>query len=106
MTLTNLLDRMSDRQATDLYLSAGNPPILRINGRLEAEGETPLGVDGITLLLGPLLTASQQATVLAGDHAVPVQVRHESFVVAGQVFGDAGTLAGAFHWADGGVNEG
>ncbi len=44
VTMHELLKKMSDLQASDLHLTAGSPPLFRVDGRLvptEAEKLTP-----------------------------------------------------------------
>jgi len=52
-----LLAMLVSRGASDLHLSAGTPPFLRINGELESVDRAPLGRDEIRDMLLPFLTA-------------------------------------------------
>ncbi|MDP8263637.1 MAG: type IV pilus twitching motility protein PilT [Candidatus Ancaeobacter aquaticus] len=42
MEMNNLLDYVCEKGASDLHLIVGTPPVVRIHGRLEYIGETPL----------------------------------------------------------------
>jgi Tfp pilus assembly ATPase PilU len=96
MDLETLLDRMAATGATSLYLSSSNPPIFRIDGILQLEGEMPLAREGVAQLLAPILSPGQAETALQGG-AIPVRITHGKLVVDGQVFSDALALAAAFH---------
>lgn len=41
-TIDQLLKTACEKKASDLHITAGSPPILRINGNLQAEGQIPL----------------------------------------------------------------
>jgi twitching motility protein PilU len=51
---------MNLRQASDLYLTVGFPPSLRMDGKLEAIADKPLSVDEINEILGSILTNRQK----------------------------------------------
>lgn len=51
---------MNARQASDLYLTVGFPPSLRMDGKLEAINEKPLTVDEINEIIGSILTNRQK----------------------------------------------
>ena len=53
------LNKMSERGASDLYLSFGFPPTLRIDNKLESIGDKPLDEDAISDILSSVLTARQ-----------------------------------------------
>src|SRR3989344_440708 len=60
MTVKELLQLTIDRNASDLHLVVGVPPILRINGRLgPVESESILTVELIETLLKDSMTAEQ-----------------------------------------------
>jgi twitching motility protein PilT len=56
-----LFDRLLERGGSDLHLSPGYPPMLRIRGQLVAEGERPLSSADIETMLLPLLSDDQRA---------------------------------------------
>ncbi len=53
------LTKMNERGASDLYLTAGFPPSLRIENHLENIGDTPLSEEAIQDILASILTARQ-----------------------------------------------
>ncbi len=57
-----LFDRLLERGGSDLHLSPGYPPMLRVRGQLVTEGERPLSSSDIEALLYPLLSADQLST--------------------------------------------
>lgn len=63
-----LFDRLLDKGASDLHLSPGYPPMLRLRGQLVADGDRPLSSADIEAMLMPLLTDAQRAQfVTTGD---------------------------------------
>lgn len=54
------LKKMKETGASDLYLSVGSPPKLRINNQLQAINDQPLDEDTVSDILSNLLTARQQ----------------------------------------------
>jgi len=63
-----LFDRLLERGGSDLHLTPGYPPMLRIRGKLVAEGERPLSARDLEQLLMPMLGAYQREQFLAtGD---------------------------------------
>jgi twitching motility protein PilT len=63
-----LFDRLLELGGSDLHLSAGYPPMLRIRGDLVAEGERALAPAEIDALMAPLLSREQAAQFAAtGD---------------------------------------
>lgn len=55
-----LLNAMNQREASDLYLTVGFPPTLRVEGTLEPIRNDPLTVDEINEILGTILTSRQR----------------------------------------------
>ena len=45
LSLRTLLEEMSEKDASDLHLSAGLPPMLRIDGSLVAASHDPLNAE-------------------------------------------------------------
>lgn len=61
MTIQQLLDLTITKNASDLHLSVGYPPILRINGELyPLPGESPVTPEQIESLVMPLLSEMQK----------------------------------------------
>jgi len=66
--IDTLFDRLLEKGGSDLHLSPGYPPMLRVRGQLVPESERTLTTDDIESLLMPLLSAEQRATFTAsGD---------------------------------------
>jgi len=57
-----LFDRLLERGGSDLHLSPGYPPMLRVRGQLIAEGQKTLTSADIETMLMPLLSDDQRAT--------------------------------------------
>ena len=57
-----LFDRLLERGGSDLHLSPGYPPMLRVRGQLIAEGERPLSSADIETMLLPLLSDDQRVS--------------------------------------------
>jgi twitching motility protein PilT len=75
-----LFDRLLERGGSDLHLSPGYPPMLRVRGQLVAEGQRALSSADIETMLMPLLSADQRAAFeSSGDldfaHAHGVKAR-------------------------------
>jgi twitching motility protein PilT len=66
--IDRLFDRLLERGGSDLHLSPGYPPMLRVRGQLVPEGEGPLTSTEIEAMLVPLLSPDQHTTFEAsGD---------------------------------------
>jgi twitching motility protein PilT len=62
MDLAELLQHTVDNKASDLHLTMGQPPMVRLLGRLVPSGyETPLGADETKTLIYSILTDDQKA---------------------------------------------
>lgn len=61
MDLTQLLAFTMQNNASDLHLSAGNPPIIRVNGQMKRVKGEPLGSDDIRAMLYSIMTEEQRA---------------------------------------------
>ena len=66
-TLKNLLELMNERNASDLHLSIGSPPRIRINGKLNPIDENKLDADEIIKLLKEYLSDEQLKKVGDGN---------------------------------------
>ncbi|MBI2871418.1 MAG: PilT/PilU family type 4a pilus ATPase [Candidatus Omnitrophica bacterium] len=60
MQLQDLLEEMTARNASDIYLSAGKPPYLRVNGILVMLNLPPLKGTDIERLMGRLITERER----------------------------------------------
>jgi twitching motility protein PilT len=62
LSIEGLLSTMEQLGASDLHLSVGQPPTLRINGRLlAAEGAEPLTAEDVRLLLHSIMSVRQRS---------------------------------------------
>jgi twitching motility protein PilT len=60
-SIDELLGAMVERNASDLHLTAGSPPVIRINGRLERLADTqPLTPEQLRTLIYRILSTEQQ----------------------------------------------
>lgn len=69
MHIDDLLTHMEARDASDLYLKSGVPPMLRISGELVALGEQPLDDAVIGLLADQMMTDRHRADFEAHSRA-------------------------------------
>ncbi|MEN6430687.1 MAG: twitching motility protein PilT, partial [Coriobacteriales bacterium] len=60
MDLNELLVELVERQGSDLHLSVGMPPMMRINGRLVPAGSSRLSTKDTKELLYSILTEEQR----------------------------------------------
>jgi twitching motility protein PilT len=60
MTIASLFDRLLDKGGSDLHLTPGYPPMLRLRGQLVADGTTPLTSADIEAMLLTLVTPHQR----------------------------------------------
>jgi twitching motility protein PilT len=58
--IDKLFDRLLERGGSDLHLTPGYPPMLRLRGQLVADGETPLASDDIEAMLMTIVTPTQR----------------------------------------------
>ena len=61
MDLTQLLAFTMQNDASDLHLSAGNPPIIRVSGEMKRVKSDALGSDDIRTMLYSVMTEEQRA---------------------------------------------
>jgi len=98
MDIESLLKDMARRGATDLYLSAGNPPIFRVDGTLYPAASTPvLTPREVGTLLAPCLTPGQKQAAWGSSGIRRVGIRRSDIAVEGEVFPESDCLAAAFH---------
>lgn len=58
--ITDLLHLAIEKRASDLHLSAGHPPLLRVDGELEPIGETPIEKEALKNEITALMTDTQR----------------------------------------------
>ena len=61
MDLTQLLAFTMQNEASDLHLSAGSPPVIRVDGHLRRVKADPLSTDDIKTMLYSVMTEAQRA---------------------------------------------
>lgn len=61
MEITDLLVFVQKNKASDLHLSAGNPPILRLNGEMVPYKSDPLTADNVKEMLYSIMSEQQRA---------------------------------------------
>lgn len=61
MDLTQLLAFTMQNKASDLHLSAGNPPVIRVSGQMKRVKADALGSDDIRTMLYSVMTEEQRA---------------------------------------------
>jgi twitching motility protein PilT len=77
LSIDTLLEQVTERNASDLHLTAGSPPVVRVRGQLSAlEGVDPLTAEDTRELLYRILSTEQQKLLEIGrqldfSHAVP-----------------------------------
>jgi twitching motility protein PilT len=60
MTIASLFDRLLDKGGSDLHLTPGYPPMLRLRGQLVADGNAPLTSAEIEAMLMTLVSPAQR----------------------------------------------
>src|SRR5436305_14626214 len=61
LSIDPLLAAMTERDASDLHLTVGAPPVIRVNGKLERLPDTDgLELDGIRTIIYRILSTEQQ----------------------------------------------
>jgi len=77
LSIDTLLEQVTERNASDLHLTAGSPPVVRVRGQLSAlEGMDTLTAEDTRELLYRILSTEQQKLLEIGrqldfSHAVP-----------------------------------
>ncbi len=61
MEITDLLIFTQKNKASDLHLSTGNPPILRIHGEMMPYKTGPLSTDDVKQMLFSIMTEQQRS---------------------------------------------
>lgn len=94
MELCALLAEMTERNASDLHLVAGVPPVFRVAGTLIAAQTPNLTPEDLDALLRPALSEGRMAEVHQGQD-FPVTLRHDGKTFCCHVFRERGHLAAA-----------
>jgi len=89
-----MLAEMTQRGASDLLIVAGMPPVLRLNGRLQATDGDPLSADDIRQLLSTVLGARLRERI-DNDGAADLSLRAAGMRFRVNVHKQRGTLAAA-----------
>lgn len=92
MQLLELFAGLRTVQGSDLHLVVGQPPIFRIAGNLERQGEEVLTPDEMENLLFPHLNDRQRGT-LTGVQDVELTIRHQGASYRMRIFYERGRLA-------------
>ena len=96
MDLNHLLNKMLEKNASDLHLRVGAPPLMRVDGKLQPLGETTLTIDELIKTKDDILTEKQKR-VLADELAVDSSYSVESFSrFRLNLFHQRGTIAMVF----------
>jgi twitching motility protein PilT len=69
LTMQDLLCEAAEKGASDLHLSSGEPPLLRVHGDLVRHGDTPLAPENVTELVNSIMSEAQRAHFQA-EHEV------------------------------------
>lgn len=60
MLIEEFLEKVVEKKGSDLHISAGLPPIVRVDGKLERLPSPPLSPDDVEVLLFPMLSNEQR----------------------------------------------
>jgi twitching motility protein PilT len=94
--LYDLLKEMVERGASDLHLSAGLPPMIRVRNQLTPLGGTPLSAQDTRNLCFSILTEAQKGR-FGEDHELDLSFGFRGLSrYRANIFMQKGTLAGAF----------
>jgi len=60
MLIEEILERVVEQKGSDLHISAGLPPVIRVDGVLQRTDAPPLSPDDVETLLFPMLSNEQR----------------------------------------------
>ena len=60
MLIEELLEMVVEKKGSDLHISAGLPPVIRVDGKLQRSNSEPLSPDDVETLLFPMLSNDQR----------------------------------------------
>ena len=63
MLIDELLELVREKKASDLHISAGLPPVIRVDGKLIRVDMSPLTSDDVESLIFPMLNNEQRRTL-------------------------------------------
>ena len=75
LTISNLLDLVQDRGASDLHLAAGNRPMIRVDGDILAIAEDKLTADDVAAIILEI-TSEEQRAVFDSDKEIDFSYEH------------------------------
>ncbi len=87
-----------ERQASDLHLKAGSPPIIRVGGRLITLAEEPLAFQEMPNLFLPLMELKDQQDLKTRFEANFMTAYKSRFRVRACIYTQRGCLSGAFRF--------
>ena len=87
-----------ERQASDLHLKAGSPPIIRVGGRLITLAEEPLAFQEMPNLFLPLMSLKDQADLKQSYEANFMTQYKSRWRVRACIYTQRGCLSGAFRF--------
>ena len=91
-------DTAIERQASDLHLKAGSPPIIRVGGRLITLAEEPLAFQEMPNLFLPLMSLKDQADLKQLFEANFMTQYKSRWRVRACIYTQRGCLSGAFRF--------
>jgi twitching motility protein PilT len=98
LRIHRFFDIAIERQASDLHLKAGSPPLIRVGGRLIALPEEPLAYQEMPNLFLPLMDVKAQGD-LRSSHEANFMARFKNrWRVRACIFMQRGCLSGAFRF--------
>ncbi len=98
LTIHKFFEIAIERQASDLHLKAGSPPLIRVGGRLIPLPEEPLAYQEMPNLFLPLMDVKAQSD-LRSQHEANFMVRYKNrWRVRACIFSQRGCLSGAFRF--------
>lgn len=106
--MADLLWGMVDREASDLHLVAGRPPMLRVHGKLEPAAEGAIHADRVREMLTDLIPPRLRERVLSeqqkeADFSASVERNGQSARFRANVFWAQGSLGACFRLIPGDI---
>lgn len=95
MVLGTLLDQLVARNGSDLHLIVGQPPVFRVDGKLEREDTPPITADDMNGMLIPLLSEGQRAQLDTRKQGVDFTIRRNEQAFRCQFFHEQERLGAA-----------